>query len=104
MLARIRKDDLVSVLSGRDKGKQGHVIKVDPSGERVLVKGVGMVTKHVKARRQGESSKITKEESYLPLCRVMPVCPACKKACRVQIRVSDDKKRTRSCARCKEAF
>lgn len=104
MLARIKKDDLVYIVSGRDKGKQGNVIEVDHKAERVLVKGLAMVTRHVKARRQGETSKITKEESYLPFCKVMPVCPSCKKHSRVQVRMLDGNKKARVCQRCKEAF
>jgi large subunit ribosomal protein L24 len=104
MIARIKKDDLVTVLSGKDKGKQGHVISIDNKKERVLVKGIAIVTRHVKARKQGETSRIAKEESYVPVCRVMPICPSCKKRCRVQVRVLDDGKTVRSCHHCKEAF
>ena len=99
MLERIKKDDIVIVISGRDKGKQGHVVVVDRKKERLLVKGLGLVTRHIKARRQGEKSKIAKEESYFPFCKVMPVCPACKKRCRIQIQAN-----ARICHRCKEAF
>ena len=105
MLSRVKKNDLVLVTSGKDKGKQGHVVAIDCKKSIVMVKGVGIVTKHVKARRQGEQSKITKEESYMPLCKVMPVCPSCKKACRVQISFLDgEKKKARVCSKCKEAF
>lgn len=104
MLARVKKDDLVGVSLGRDKGKEGHVISIDNKRNRVLVKGVGLVTKHLKARKQGEKSRISKEESYLPLCKVMPVCPACKKTCRIRIKLLDGGKKARVCHRCDEAF
>jgi large subunit ribosomal protein L24 len=104
MLARIKKDDLVAIVSGKDKGKQGHVIEIDTKKEKVLIKGLGMVKRHVKARRQGEKSKISIEESYIPFCKIIPVCPSCKKQCRIQVRTLDDKKKARVCHRCKEAF
>lgn len=104
MLARIKKDDLVFVLSGKDKGKKGHVISIDSKNDRVLVKDVKVVTKHVKARKQGEKSRIAKEESYIPLCTVMPICPSCKKKCRVQVKLLDGNKKARVCHKCKEAF
>lgn len=104
MLSRIRKDDLVEVTSGKDKGKQGSVINIDSKTEKVLVKGVGMVTRHLKAKRQGETSKIIKEENYLPLCKVVPVCPSCKKTCRIKSKLLDDGKKVRSCHRCGEGF
>ncbi|MBD3231543.1 50S ribosomal protein L24 [Candidatus Dependentiae bacterium] len=104
MLSRIKKNDLVFVLSGKDKGKQGNVIDVDKDKNKVLVKNIAVVTKHVKAKRSGEKSKIAKEESYIPLCTVMPVCPSCKQTCRIQTKFLEDGKKTRICHRCKEAF
>jgi large subunit ribosomal protein L24 len=104
MFARIKKDDLVTILSGRDKGKSGHVISVDQKGEQILVKGLALVTCHQKARRQGEKSKISHEESYLPFGKVMPICPSCKKPCRVQMHSMKGDKKGRICHRCKEAF
>ncbi len=104
MLARIKKEDLVLVLNGRDRGKTGRVIGVDRKKKRVLVKDIAIVTRHVKARRQGEKSGILKEESYIPLCKIVPVCPSCKKSCRMQSLVKDDNKKVRICHRCKEEF
>ena|SRR3990172_11041498 len=106
MLSRIRKNDMVVVLSGKDKGKQGLVISVDPKKECVIVKDVGVVTRHLKAKTAGEKSRILKEESPISLCKIMPICPSCKKACRVQVRFLDgtNQAKTRNCNRCKEAF
>ncbi len=104
MLSRVKKNDSVFVVSGKDRGKQGIVIKVDPKKDRVLVKDVAIVTRHVKARRSGEKSRITKEESYIPLCKIMPICPACKKACRIQVKLLEDGQKARTCHKCKEAF
>ena len=104
MLSRVKKNDAVLVLSGKDKGKQGSVIDIDKKTNRVLVKDVCIITKHQKARKSGETSKIVKEESYIPLCRVMPICSACKKACRTQVKFLEDGNKARICHRCKEAF
>ena len=104
MLTRIKKEDLVLVLSGRDKGKKGRVINVDRKRERALVKDIAIITRHVKAKRQGEKSGILKEESYVPLCKIIPICPSCKKACRMQVRIKEDKEKVRICHRCKEEF
>ena len=104
MLSRVKKNDTVLVLSGKDKGKQGLVITVDPKKDLVLVKDVGVVTRHVKARRTGEKSGLIKEEGFIPLCKVMPVCPSCKKPCRVQVKFLENRDKARVCHRCKEAF
>ncbi len=104
MLSRIKKNDSVVVLAGRDKGKQGQVISINNKKETVLVKDVCMVTKHVKAKKSGEKSQIVREESYLPFCKVMPICPSCSKPCRLQVLTLEDGARMRSCHRCKESF
>jgi large subunit ribosomal protein L24 len=104
MLSRIKKDDLVFVLSGKDKGKEGRVIDIDTKKESVLVKNIAIVTRHVKAKKAGDKSGIIKEESYIPLCKVMPVCSSCKKACRMQVKIKEDENKVRVCHRCKEEF
>jgi len=104
MLSCVKKNDKVIVLSGKDKGKEGVVIRVDCKKDKVLVKDIGIVTKHMKARKSGEKSKILKEESFLPLCKIMPICPSCKKNCRIQAKVLENGKKVRVCHRCKEAF
>jgi len=101
-MARIKKNDTVVVLSGKDKGKQGVVLVVAPKKKRVMVKGANILVKHSKARRQGESSEIKKEEGWLPLAKVMPMCGACKKPCRIQTKVLEGGKKVRVCNRCKE--
>jgi len=105
MIARIKKGDAVSVLSGKDKGKRGSVIKVLPKKDKVLVKDIAVVARHVKARKQGEVAGIKKRESYIPLSRVMPICKACSKPCRINSKVMEDSgKRVRLCNKCKEIF
>jgi len=101
-MARIKKNDTVIVLSGKDKGKQGTVIEVWPKKKRVMIKGVGILIKHSKARRQGETSEIRKEEGWLPLTKVMPVCGGCKKPCRINAKILDGGKKVRVCNKCKE--
>jgi large subunit ribosomal protein L24 len=104
MLSRVKKNDSVLVIAGKDKGKQGSVIKVNNKKDALLVKDVGIVTRHVKARKSGEKNRIVKEESYIPFCKVMPICPSCKKTCRIQIKFLEEGKKARVCHRCKEAF
>lgn len=104
MLSRIKKNDSVIVLSGKDKGKQSLVISVDHKSGVALIKDVGVVTHHVKARKAGEKSRIVREERPILLCKIMPVCPSCKKPCRVQVRFQEDEQKARMCGRCKETF
>src|SRR5258708_7708085 len=101
---RVKKNDRVKVLSGRDKGKEGTVIRLEPTKGKVLVQGVAIVTRHVKARKQGQVSAIKQEEQMIALAKVMPICTSCKKACRVNIKALENGKRARMCNRCKENF
>jgi large subunit ribosomal protein L24 len=104
MLARVKKNDTVVIISGSDKGKQGLVLAVYPKDELVLVQDVAIVTRHVKPTRQGQKGGIVKQERPLDLAKVMPVCSACKKSCRVQAKVLETGKKVRICNHCKETF
>lgn len=104
MIARIKKNDTVLVISGKDKGKQGTVIKSAPKKGLVLVKDVAVTTRHVKARRAGEVSGIKKEESFIDASKVMPICTSCKKPTRINVKLLDTGKKTRMCNQCEEIF
>ena len=96
---KIKKDDKVVVLSGKDKGKQGKVIVADPKGMKVIVEGVNVATKHQKPRRQGENGGIIKVETPIYVSKVQLVCPKCGKATRVGHQIKDGKK-VRVCKKC----
>ncbi len=104
MVARIKKNDTVMVIAGKDKGKKGSVIEVKRKKGTMLVKDIAIVTRHVKPRRAGEQGGIKKEESYIRESKVMPICTACKKPTRVASKLLETGKRARICARCKEIF
>ncbi len=103
-MERIKKKDTVVVISGKDKGKKGSVIAILPKKGKILVAGVALATRHAKARKQGEVSAIKKEEAYIGLCKVMPICPSCNKPCRVGVKVLSDGKNVRVCGKCKEVL
>ena len=95
----IKRDDKVVVLSGKDKGKQGKVIKADPKAMKVIVEGVNIATKHQKPRKQGEEGGIFKVETPIYSSKVQLVCPKCGKATRVAHKITDGKK-SRVCKKC----
>ncbi|MBM6870482.1 50S ribosomal protein L24 [Pseudoflavonifractor phocaeensis] len=95
----IKKGDVVVVLSGKDKGKQGAVLEVMPKESKVVVEKVNVVTRHQKARRQGEQSGIVKKEAPIYACKVQRVCPKCNKPTRIGHKVEGDKK-VRICKKC----
>ena len=95
----IKKDDLVVVLSGKDKGKQGKVLGTVPKSTKIVAEGINMVTCHVKPRRQGEEGGIVKREAAIYASKVQVVCPKCSKATRVAYEIKDGKK-VRTCKKC----
>ena len=96
---KIKKNDTVVILSGKDKGKQGKVLGTIPSEAKVVVEGINMVTCHIKPRRQGEEGGIVKREAAIYASKVQVVCPKCKKGTRVAHKIEGDKK-TRVCKHC----
>ncbi len=101
-MMRVKKNDIVKIVSGKDKGKEGQVIALLPKKEKVKVKGVAIATRHLKARRQGDVSSIKKEETFICLSKVMPVCPSCKRASRIGKKDLQNGLSARICVRCKE--
>lgn len=104
MITRIKKNDTVEVLSGKDKSKRGTVLEVNNKDGKILVKDIAMMKRHVKPRKQGETGGIKSLEAFIDLSKVMPVCKACGKPCRVNAKLLDDGVKVRMCNRCKEVF
>ena len=96
----IKKDDLVVVLSGKDKGKQGKVLEVMPKEGKVVVEKINMVSRHQKPRKQGEQGGIIKKEAPIYACKVQHVCPKCGKPTRAAHKVQADGKKVRICKKC----
>ena len=99
----IKKDDTVVVISGNSKGTRGKVIAASPEEGKVIVAGANVVSKHTKARRQGEKSEIIKTEGAMYACKVQLVCPKCDKGVRTKVvyeTKGDKKVKTRVCAKC----
>ena len=95
---RIKKGDTVVVITGKDKGKTGVVLKAMPAENKVVVQGVNVQTKHAKATRNA-GAEIKHIEGPIDASNVMVVCPTCGKAVRVKHTVVDGKK-VRVCAKC----
>ena len=96
---KIKKGDTVQVLSGNDKGKTGEVLEVMPKADKIVVKGVNIRKKHVKARRQGEESGIISVECAIPTSKVNVVCPKCGKTTKVGYSIEKEEK-VRVCKKC----
>lgn len=102
----VRKNDVVVVISGKDKGKTGKVLSAYPKTGRVVVEGIAMVSRHQKPRRQGEPGGIIHKESAIASSKVMLMCGRCGKATRVGHTFLEDGTKVRACKRngCGAAF
>ena len=95
----VKTGDTVVVISGNSKGTKGEVIAVSPKEGKVIVKGANIIHKHVKARRQGETSGIVDAEGAIYASKVQVYCSKCSRATRVAHKMNGDKK-IRVCAKC----
>ena len=96
----VKKDDTVVVISGKDKGKEGKVLKCQPTEGKVLVEGVNMLTLHKKPRKQTDVGGIIHQEGFISASNVMVVCPKCKKPTRTGSKELADGSRVRVCKKC----
>jgi len=104
MAAKVRKNDTVQVLSGRDRGKQGKVTRVLPKEDRVVIDGINIRKRHTKAQKPGEQAGIVEFPAPLHLSNVGVVCAKCGRATRVGFRTLADGKKVRVCRRCDEVI
>jgi large subunit ribosomal protein L24 len=101
---KIKKNDTVYVLSGKDKGKTGRVFRVYPSKDRALVEGINYVKKHTRKSQQDQKGGIIQKEMPIHLSNLAPFCKGCNKFARVGMNVLADGTKSRYCKRCKEAI
>ena len=105
---QVKTGDNVIVISGEDKGKSGKIKQAFPKTGKVIVEGVAMVKKHQKPRGQGLPGGIVEKEAAIPACKVMLVCPSCKKATRVGHKFIEREgkkpQKVRVCKKCGAAF
>jgi|SRR3989344_7738698 len=101
---KVKKGDNVLIISGKDKGKIGKILKSFPKERRILVEGVNLKQKHSKPKKQGEKGQMIKFPASLSVSDVKFICPKCGKATRLGYQInnlSTGKKKFRVCKKCK---
>jgi len=101
---RIKRDDQVMILSGKDRGKKGKVLRIFPQRGLLTVEGLNLVKKHMRRSQNNPQGAIISRESPLALDRVMPVCPRCSRGVRIGFKELPDGTKARNCRRCQESF
>ncbi|HOE74405.1 MAG TPA: 50S ribosomal protein L24 [bacterium] len=100
---KIKKGDTVKLLSGNSRNKTGEVLLVVPAKNKVIVKGVNIVKKHLKAKAQSVRGGIVDKALPISLSNVQLICPNCAKPTRVSYSLGE-KNKARLCKKCKKSF
>lgn len=98
----VKKGDKVKVLSGKDKGKEGEILKAFPKQSRVIVKGVNIVKKHVRPTQDNPQGGIVEKEAPIHSSNVMVICGSCGAPSRLGKKVLDNGEKVRYCKKCEE--
>lgn len=100
----IRKGDTVQVLSGKDRGKRGKVLKVDPASRRLIVEGINRAKKHMRPSQSNPQGGVVDWELPIEVSNVMLVCAGCESPTRVKRLRTGGKSITRVCKKCDREF
>lgn len=98
---KIHKGDQVLIISGKDRGRKGKVIEAFPKKEKIVVDGINLRKKHVRAKKSGEKGQIIQMPAALDVSNAKLICQKCGKAARVGYKVTEEKK-YRVCKKCKQ--
>jgi len=97
----IRRDDIVEVITGEDRGKRGRVLRVDRKNQKLVVEGINKAIKHLRRSRKHPQGGRVEIEMPLHWSNVLLVCPACNRATRTGARYLDDGSKVRYCKKCR---
>lgn len=102
-MRKVHKGDIVKVIKGNDRGTRGEVMRIEPK-DRVVVKGVKMITKHQRPTQTQREGGIIEREGTVPTSNVLVVCPICDTPTRVGFHVTESGEKLRQCKQCGETF
>jgi len=101
---KIRKNDTVLVMAGKDRGKKGKVRFAYPKKQKLLVEGINFIKKHSKARGQAKQAGIIDLEAPIHVSNVMLFCDKCNHPTRISFRLLEDGRKVRICQSCREVI
>ncbi len=100
---KIKKNDKVVIIAGKDRGKSGKVMHAFPQDKQVIVEGLNLMKKHVRPKKQGESGQIIEFPAPMDVSNVKLICPKCDEATRTGVeKASEGKKRV--CKKCNKSL
>lgn len=99
---KIKKDDLVLIISGKDKGRKGKIVAISQKERKVIIDGLNIIKKNIKPKKEGEKGKIVEVPRPIDISNVKLICPVCKKATKVFCKIKEDNKKKRKVKVCKK--
>ena len=104
---KIKKNDQILIISGKDRGRLGKVIQAFPKQEKVLIEGINMRKRHIKPKKTGEKGQIIEKPAPVHISNVKLICPKCKKPARVGYKISESETqkkgiKARICKKCQQ--
>ena len=100
--SKLKKNDKVKVIAGKDSGKIGKVLKVNRKKQRILVENINVVKRHQKPTAQNRQGGIVESEALMDWSNVMLMCNKCVKPVRIKMQELEDGKKVRVCRKCNE--
>ncbi len=101
---RVKRNDQVVVIAGKDRGKKGKVLTIQTERQRAVVEGLNLVKRHMRKSQNAPQGSIVSRENPIPLDRLLPVCPKCNRGVKVGFKKESDGSKTRICRSCEENF
>ena len=101
---QIRKNDSVMVISGKERGKTGKVLRVNPKEDAVIIERINVVKRHTKPRGPQQAGGIVEKEASIPASNIMIMCDKCNAPVRIGQKILADGNKVRVCRRCGEAL
>lgn len=101
---RVKKEDTVLVIAGKEKGKKGRVLAVLPSKEGIIIEKINIIKRHMKPNRKYTQGGIIEKEAPIHISNVMLLCPKCNKPTRIGNRLLESGKKVRVCKKCQEVI
>ena len=101
---KIRRNDTVKILAGKDKGKTGKVLKIYPKTNKAIVEGINFIKKHARKTQQNPQGGVVQKESPINIANLAIICTRCNKPTRIGFSILSDKTKARFCKKCEEVI
>jgi large subunit ribosomal protein L24 len=103
-MLKLRRDDLVYVITGKDRGKKGKILKLFPKGNKAIVEGINFAKKHRRKTREDQQGGIVQIETPIDISNLIFLCKHCNQPTRIAATILKDGSKVRICKKCKEVI